>query len=81
MLVVGLGVFVVGSALAAMSPNVGLLLGARVVQGIGGAIRASGQPGDGRGERLLIERRGAAIGAVEGITGLAVIAGPVVEGW
>lgn len=79
LLVIGLGVFVIGSALAALSPNVGLLLGARVIQGCGGAIVlpvslamvVATSP---------VERRGAAIGALEGITGLAVIAGPVVGG-
>jgi EmrB/QacA subfamily drug resistance transporter len=79
LLIFGLAVFVVGSALAALSPNVGLLLGARVVQGCGGAIVlpvslamvVAASP---------VERRGAAIGALEGITGLAVIAGPVVGG-
>jgi EmrB/QacA subfamily drug resistance transporter len=79
LLVIGLGVFVIGSSLAALSPNVGLLLGARVIQGVGGAIVlpvslamvVATAP---------IERRGAAIGALEGITGLAVIAGPVVGG-
>ena len=79
LLVIGLGVFVVGSALAAMSPHVGLLLGARVVQGIGGAIVLPVSLA-----MVLatapIERRGAAIGALEGITGLAVIAGPVIGG-
>lgn len=79
LLVIGLGVFVIGSALAALSPNVGLLLGARVIQGCGGAIVlpvslamvVATSP---------VERRGAAIGALEGVTGLAVIAGPVVGG-
>ncbi|HUF99783.1 MAG TPA: DHA2 family efflux MFS transporter permease subunit [Ilumatobacter sp.] len=79
LLIAGLAVFVVGSAMAALSPNVGLLLGARVIQGCGGAIVlpvslamvVAASP---------LERRGAAIGALEGITGLAVIAGPVVGG-
>lgn len=79
LLVIGLGVFVLGSSLAALSPTVALLLGARVIQGVGGAIVlpvslamvVATAP---------IERRGAAIGALEGITGLAVIAGPVVGG-
>ena len=79
MLVVGLGVFVVGSALAALAPGVGFLLCARVIQGCGGAIVVpvslamvvAASP---------VEKRGAAIGTLEGITGLAVIAGPVVGG-
>ena len=34
----GLLVFVLGSALAALAPNAGLLIAARVVQGAGGAV-------------------------------------------
>ena len=79
MLVVGLGVFVAGSALAALAPGVGFLLCARVVQGCGGAIIVpvslamvvAASP---------VDQRGAAIGTLEGVTGLAVIAGPVVGG-
>lgn len=79
MLVVGLGIFVVGSALSALSSDIGTLVAARVVQGAGGAIIlpvslaivVAASP---------VERRGAAIGLLEGITGLAVIAGPVVGG-
>jgi EmrB/QacA subfamily drug resistance transporter len=79
MLAAGLGVFVVGSAVAALSPNVGVLVAARVVQGVGAAvilplgltIVAAAFPPD---------RRGTAIGVLEGVSGLAVIAGPLVGG-
>jgi EmrB/QacA subfamily drug resistance transporter len=79
MLKVGLLTFAAGSALAALSGSVGVLVGARVVQGVGGAlilplsltvVTAAFPP----------ERRAAAIGALEGINGLAVIAGPVLGG-
>jgi EmrB/QacA subfamily drug resistance transporter len=79
MLEVGLLTFAVGSALAALSGSVGVLVAARVVQGVGGAlilplsmtvVTAAFPP----------ERRAAAIGALEGINGLAVIAGPVLGG-
>jgi EmrB/QacA subfamily drug resistance transporter len=79
MLVAGLLTFAAGSAAAALSGSVGALVAARVVQGIGGAVilplsltlvTAAFPP----------SRRAAAIGALEGITGLAVIAGPVVGG-
>jgi EmrB/QacA subfamily drug resistance transporter len=79
MLAVGLALFAVGSGGAAASGDLGTLVGARVVQGFGGAIIlplglavvTSAFPPD---------RRAAAIGALEGFTGLAVIAGPVVGG-
>jgi EmrB/QacA subfamily drug resistance transporter len=78
-LAAGLAVFVLGSAAAALSSSVGELVAARVVQGAGGAvilplslaIVSAGFPP---------ERQGAAIGVLEGVTGLAVIAGPVVGG-
>lgn len=79
MFAAGLGVFVVGSAAAALSANVGTLVAARVVQGVGAAlilplglaiVSAAFPP----------ERRGAAIGMLEGLTGLAVIAGPLLGG-
>jgi EmrB/QacA subfamily drug resistance transporter len=79
MLAIGLGVFVAGSAAAALSSDVGTLVAARVVQGVGAAfilplgltIVAATFPPD---------RRGTAIGVLEGVSGLAVIAGPLVGG-
>lgn len=78
-LVVGLAVFVAASVMAALAPSVPFLLAARVLQGCGGAIVlpvslamvVAASP---------VDQRGAAIGVLEGITGLAVIAGPVVGG-
>jgi EmrB/QacA subfamily drug resistance transporter len=79
MLVVGLVGFAIGSAAAALSSSVGALIAARVVQGASGAVILP--------LSLTVvttafppERRAAAIGALEGVTGLAVIAGPVVGG-
>jgi EmrB/QacA subfamily drug resistance transporter len=75
----GLGVFVAASAAAALAPDVGSLIAARAVQGAGGAlvitlalaiVSAAFPP----------ERRGWAIGILEGITGLAVVGGPVIGG-
>jgi EmrB/QacA subfamily drug resistance transporter len=75
----GLGVFVAASAAAALAPNVGSLIAARAVQGAGGALVIT--------LALAIvsdafppERRGWAIGILEGITGLAVVGGPVIGG-
>ena len=76
---IGLAVFALGSAGAALAPGVGALIASRGLQGVGGAIVlpigltivASEFP---------LSRRGTAIGILEGVTGLAVIAGPVVGG-
>jgi EmrB/QacA subfamily drug resistance transporter len=75
----GLGVFVAASAAAALAPDIGSLIAARAVQGAGAAlvitlalaiVSAAFPP----------ERRGWAIGILEGITGLAVVGGPVIGG-
>jgi EmrB/QacA subfamily drug resistance transporter len=76
---VGLAVFTVASAAAALSPSVGALIAARAVQGAGAAIVmpltltliSAAFPA---------EKRGAAIGLWGGITGVAVAAGPIVGG-
>ena len=79
MLVAGLLTFAVGSAAAALSDSVGQLIAARVVQGVGGALILPLSLTVVAGA-FPPERRGAAIGALEGITGLAVVAGPVLGG-
>src|SRR6266700_6485930 len=75
----GLSVFTLASAAAALAPSIGFLDVARAVQGFGGAIvmpltltilSAAVPP----------ERRGLALGAWGGISGLAVAFGPVVGG-
>jgi EmrB/QacA subfamily drug resistance transporter len=79
MLVVGLGIFTLASAAAALAPSAGALIAARAAQGVGGAIitpltltiLSAGVPAN---------RRGAFIGAWSGIAGLAVAFGPLVGG-
>jgi EmrB/QacA subfamily drug resistance transporter len=79
MLVVGLAIFTLASAAAALAPSAGVLIAARAVQGVGGAIvtpltltiLSAGVPAN---------RRGAFIGAWSGIAGLAVALGPLVGG-
>jgi EmrB/QacA subfamily drug resistance transporter len=76
---VGLGIFTLGSIAAALAPTVELLNIGRAVQGLGGAIvmpltltiLSSAVPA---------ERRGLALGAWGGISGLAVAFGPLVGG-
>ena len=76
---IGVGIFTAGSITAALAPSIGLLNLARAVQGLGGAIvlpltltilSAAVPP----------NKRGLALGAWGGISGLAVALGPVVGG-
>src|SRR5262245_4835422 len=76
---IGLGIFTLASAAAAVAPTIGALDAARAVQGVGGAIvmpltltiLSAGVPE---------ERRGGFLGAWGGISGLAVAFGPLVGG-
>jgi EmrB/QacA subfamily drug resistance transporter len=78
--VLGVGLFTVASLLCAVAPSVQLLIGARLLQGVGGAlltpgslalIEASFRPGD----------RARAIGAWSGLGGVAGALGPLVGGY
>ena len=79
MFVVGLSIFTAGSAAAALAPSIDVLIAARAVQGLGGAIvlpltltiLSAAVPA---------ERRGLVLGAWGGISGLAVAMGPLVGG-
>src|SRR3954469_18918008 len=79
MLSVGLGVFVVGSAAAALAPTIDTLVLARAFQGVGGAIVAP-LTLTILSAAMPAEKRGLALGAWGGINGLAVALGPVVGG-
>jgi EmrB/QacA subfamily drug resistance transporter len=79
MFAIGLGIFTLASAAAALAPSVEALVVARALQGVGGAIVAP--------LTLTIlsaavppEKRGLALGAWGGIGGLAVALGPLVGG-
>jgi EmrB/QacA subfamily drug resistance transporter len=76
---VGLGLFVAASAACALASSIGWLITARAVQGAAGAIVAP------LAISLLSaafppEHRGKALGIFGGITGLAVLSGPVIGG-
>jgi EmrB/QacA subfamily drug resistance transporter len=79
MFAAGLGLFVAASAACALAPDVGWLIAARAVQGVGAAmitpvalaLLSANYP---------TELRGKAMGLFAGITGLAVLGGPVVGG-
>jgi EmrB/QacA subfamily drug resistance transporter len=76
----GVAWFALASALCGLSPVIGVLIAARVLQGIGGAlltpgslaiIQASFRPDD----------RAKAVGAWSGLGGVAGAAGPLLGGW
>ncbi len=79
MFAIGLGVFTLASAAAALAPSIEALNVARAVQGLGGAlvlpltltILSAAVPA---------EKRGVALGAWGGINGLAIAFGPLVGG-
>jgi len=75
----GLTLFTLASAACALSPDAGTLIAARTIQGMGAAavmplsltlVGAAFPP----------EKRGWAMGALQGLTGLAVASGPVIGG-
>src|SRR5262249_1366654 len=75
----GLGLFTIASAACALAPTVGWLITARAAQGAGAALVMP------LAMALLSaafprEERGKALGIFSGVTGLALIAGPVVGG-
>src|SRR5437870_5990027 len=77
--VIGMTIFTLASAAAALAPSIDILIAARAVQGVGGAIVAP--------LTLTIlsaavpaERRGLVLGAWGGISGLAIAIGPLVGG-
>ena len=78
--VIGVTGFAVASLLCAAAPNIEVLVGARALQGIGGALLTPGSlaiisssidPAD----------RGKAIGVWSGFSGITTGAGPLVGGW
>jgi EmrB/QacA subfamily drug resistance transporter len=78
--VVGVVWFTAASLLCAAAPTVGVLVGARLLQGVGGALLTPGS--------LAIieatfarEDRGRAIGAWSGLGGVAAAVGPLVGGY
>jgi len=75
----GLVVFTVASAACALAPDVGTLVAARAVQGVGAAA-VTALALTLVGAAYPPEQRGRALGVLEGVTGLAVLAGPGLGG-
>ena len=72
--------FAVASVLCAVAPNAEILIAARVVQGIGGALLTPGSLAiiEATFQR---EDRGRAIGAWSALGGIAAAIGPLLGGW
>jgi len=76
----GLAAFTAASALCGLAPSMGVLIAARAVQGVGGAMLVPGSLA------LLTasfraDDRSAAVGAWSGLAGVAAAVGPFVGGW
>ncbi|HEU4978264.1 MAG TPA: MFS transporter [Solirubrobacteraceae bacterium] len=78
--VAGVTLFTIASALCAAAPSTGMLIGARFVQGVGGALLTPGS-------LAMIdavfrsEDRARAIGAWSGLAGVTTALGPLLGGW
>jgi EmrB/QacA subfamily drug resistance transporter len=79
MLVIGLTVFTLGSAAAALAPSVGWLVAFRAVQGAGAAM-VTPLTLTLLSAAVPVERRGMALGIWGGVAGLAIATGPLVGG-
>ncbi len=79
MFMVGVGIFTLASALAALAPATDWLIAARALQGVGGAI-VTPLTLTILSAAVSAERRGVALGAWSGIAGFAVAMGPLVGG-
>jgi EmrB/QacA subfamily drug resistance transporter len=76
---VGVAWFGVASLLSGIAPTVGLLIGARVLQGVGGALLTPGALAILESS-FARDDRARAIGAWSGLSGIAAAVGPLVGG-
>ena len=80
MFMVGIAVFTVGSAAAALSPTIGFLIAARALQGVGAAL-VTPLTLTLLAEAFPPDQRGLALGVWSAISGIGVAAGPLVGGF
>ncbi|QGU06882.1 Multidrug resistance protein 3 [Corynebacterium occultum] len=72
--------FIVGSVLGALAPNMGMLIAARAIQGVaGGAIQITSQAITA--EVTTPRERGKYMGIMGSVFGVSSVAGPVLGGW
>ncbi len=77
---VGVVWFALASALCGLAPNIGVLIGARALQGVGGALLAPGSLAIIQAT-FVPEDRPRAVGAWSGLGGVAGAVGPFLGGW
>jgi EmrB/QacA subfamily drug resistance transporter len=77
---IGVVWFALASALCGVAPSIGVLIGARVLQGIGGALLTPGSLAIIQAS-FVPEDRSRAVGAWSGLGGVAGAIGPLLGGW
>ncbi len=77
---IGVVWFALASALCGLSPSIGVLIAARVLQGIGGALLTPGSLAIIQAS-FAADERPRAVGAWSGLGGVASAIGPVLGGW
>ena len=77
---VGVGWFALASALCGLAPSIGVLIAARTLQGIGGALLTPGSLAIIQAT-FAAEDRPRAVGAWSGLGGVAGAVGPLLGGW
>lgn len=77
---IGVAWFSAASVLCAVAPSLDVLIGARALQGVGGALLVPGSLSIIEAS-FVPEHRGRAIGAWSGLGGVATAIGPLVGGW
>src|SRR5229473_1541567 len=78
--VIGVTWFALASALCGLAPDIGVLIGARALQGVGGALLTPGSLAIIQAS-FVSDDRPRAVGAWSGLGGVAGAAGPLLGGW
>ena len=78
--VIGVAWFALASALCGLSPDIGVLIAARVLQGVGGALLVAGLLAIIQATFVPTDRP-RAVGAWSGLGGVAGAIGPLLGGW